>query len=143
MTPSDLCVACGMCCDGTLFGNVVCSKEEADYMGSLGLETKKKDNQINHVFLTPCSMHINGSCSIYEDPKKPKTCSGYKCALLKRVLRNEITPEQALVKVERVKKAKEDLGVSSVVEARQLKTTESKKFLQDIQLGFYGPKKKK
>jgi hypothetical protein len=46
-----------------------------------------------------------------------------------------------LVKVERVKKAKEDLGVSSVVEARQLKTTESKKFLQDIQLGFYGPKK--
>jgi hypothetical protein len=62
--------------------------------------------------------------------------------LLKRVLRNEITPEQALVKVERVKKAKEDLGVSSVVEARQLKTAESKKFLQDIQLGFYGPKKK-
>lgn len=142
MTPSDLCVACGMCCDGTMFGNVVCSKEEADYMGSLGLETKKKDNQTNHVFLEPCPLHINGSCSIYEDPKKPKTCSSYKCALLKRVLRNEITPEQAMKKVGRIKKAKEDLGVASVREARQLKTEEASRFVQDIQNGFYGPKKK-
>ena len=140
MTPSDLCVACGMCCDGTMFGNVVCSKEEAEYMKSLGLETKKKDNQINHVFLEPCPLHVNGSCSIYET--RPQTCSGYKCALLKRVLRNEITPEQAMKKVERVKKAKQDLGVASVKEARQLKTEEANRFVQDIQLGFYGPKKK-
>ena len=132
MTPSDLCVACGMCCDGTMFGNVVCSEEEADYMSSLGLQIKKKDNQINHLFIQPCSMYLNGSCSIYADPKKPKTCSSYKCALLKRVIRNEITPEQALVKVERVKKVKKDLGVASVKEARQLKTEEAKRFVQDM-----------
>jgi len=83
---------------------------------------------------------VNGSCSIYET--RPKTCSGYKCALLKRVLRNEITPEQAMKKVERVKKAKQDLGVASVREARQLKTDEANRFVQDMQNGFYGPKKK-
>ena len=142
MTPSDLCVACGMCCDGTMFGNVVCSKEEAEYMQSLGLSTKKKEDQENYLFIQPCSMHINGSCSIYDDPKKPKTCSSYKCHLLKRVLRNEITPEQAMKKVERVKKAKQDLGVASVKEARQLKTEEANRFVKDIKDGFYGPKKK-
>jgi len=140
MTPSDLCVACGMCCDGTMFGNVVCSKEEADYVASLGLETKKKDEQTNHLFIQPCPLHVSGQCSIYSDPKKPKTCSGYKCALLKRVLKEEITPEQALVKVERMKKAKKDLNVSSVREARKLKTDEANKFVQDMQNGFYGKK---
>lgn len=140
MTPSDLCVACGMCCDGTLFGNVVCSKEEAEYMESLGLSTKKKEGQENYLFIQPCSMHINGSCSIYNDPKKPKTCSGFKCALLKRVIKEEITPEQALVKVERIKKAKKDLGIASVSEAKKLNTDESKQFIQDIHNGFYGNK---
>jgi len=125
-----------------MFGNVVCSKEEAEYMESLGLETKKKDIQTNHLFVQPCSMHINGSCSIYKDPKKPKTCSSFKCALLKRVLNNEVTPEQALAKVERMKKAKKDLNVKSVSEARKLKTPESERFVQDMQNGFYGPKKK-
>lgn len=141
MTPSDLCVACGMCCDGTMFGNVVAHDHELVQMIFLGAETKYKEEEDRHFFLQPCPAHVNGSCSIYET--RPQTCSGYKCALLKRVLRNEITPEQAMKKVERVKKAKQDLGVASVKEARQLKTTESKKFLQDIQLGFYGPKKKK
>ena len=142
MTPSDLCVACGMCCDGTMFNNVVCSKEEAEYMGTFGIGSKKAEKVDSYVFFEPCPLHINGSCSIYTDPKKPKTCSGYKCALLKRVLRNEITPEQAMKKVERVKKAKQDLGVASVKEARQLKTEEANRFVQDMQNGFYGPKKK-
>jgi hypothetical protein len=47
-----------------------------------------------------------------------------------------------MVKVERIKKAKEDLGVASVREARQLKTEEANRFVQDMQNGFYGPKKK-
>ena len=143
MTPSDLCVSCGMCCDGTMFNDIVCSKEEANYMDSLGLQIRQKNDQTNYLFLAPCPLHVNGSCSIYSDPKKPKTCSGYKCVLLKRVLKQEITPEQALVKVERMKKAKEDLGVASVREAQKLKTEEANRFVQDMKNGFYGPKKKK
>lgn len=140
MTPSDLCVACGMCCDGTMFGNVVAQDHELVQMIFLGAETKYKEEEDKHFFLQPCPAYVNGSCSIYET--RPKTCSGYKCHLLKRVLKNEITPEQALVKVERMKKAKKDLGVASVKEARQLKTEEAKRFVQDMQNGFYGPKKK-
>lgn len=140
MTPSDLCVACGMCCDGTMFNNVVCSKEEAEYMGTFGIGSKKAEKIDSYVFFVPCPLHVNGSCSIYEDPRKPKTCSGFKCTLLKRVLNNEVTPEQALVKVERMKKAKKDLGVSSVAEARKLNTEESKRFVQDMHNGFYTKK---
>ena len=140
MTPSDLCVACGMCCDGTMFGNVVAHDHELVQMIFLGADTKYKEEEDRHFFLQPCPAHVNGSCSIYET--RPQTCSGYKCALLKRVLRNEITPEQAMKKVERVKKAKQDLGVASVREARQLKTEEANRFVQDMQNGFYGPKKK-
>lgn len=118
-------------------------------MSSFGLKTAKNDKQIKHLlmneqtnylFIQPCPLHVNGNCSIYEDPKKPKTCSGFKCKLLRRVLNNEITAEQALVKVERVKKAKKDLGVSSIVEARKLNTEESNRFVQDIRNGFYTKK---
>lgn len=140
MTPSDLCVACGMCCDGTMFGNVVAHEHEMEQMISLGAGTKYNEEENKHFFLQPCPAHVNGSCSIYET--RPKTCSSYKCHLLKRVLRNENTPEQALVKVNRMRKAMKDLGVSSVREARQLKTEEAKRFVQDMQNGFYGPKKK-
>lgn len=138
MTPSDLCVACGMCCDGTMFKNVVADDAELIQMSFLGAETKVQEEK--QFFLQPCPAHINGSCSIYET--RPKTCIGFKCALLKRVLKNEVTPEQAMKKVERMKKAKKDLNVSSVSEARQLKTPESERFVHDMQTGFYGPKKK-
>ena len=137
MTPSDLCVACGMCCDGTMFTNVVANDAELVQMSFLGAETKVKEEK--QFFLQPCPAHINGSCSIYET--RPRTCVGYKCALLRRVLNEEITPEQALIKVQRMKKAKQDLNVSSVSEARKLKTPEANKFVQDMQRGFYGTKK--
>lgn len=136
MTPSDLCVACGMCCDGTMFGQVVAQENELLQMVLLGAETHEKDGK--NFFSQPCPAFVDGSCSIYEH--RPKTCSGYKCALLKRVLKEEITPEQALVKVERMKKAKKDLNVSSVREARKFKTDEANKFVQDMQNGFYGKK---
>jgi Fe-S-cluster containining protein len=141
MTPSDLCVACGMCCDGTMFGNVVAQDHELVQMIFLGAETKYKEEEDKHFFLQPCPAHINGSCSIYET--RPKTCSGYKCHLLKRVLRNELSPERALVKVERLKKAKKDLGINSVQEARKLKTPEGDQFVKDMHAGFYGPTVKK
>ena len=137
MTPSDLCVACGMCCDGTMFTNVVANDAELVQMSFLGAETKVKEEK--QFFLQPCPAHNNGSCSIYET--RPRTCVGYKCALLRRVLNEEITPEQALIKVQRMKKAKQDLNVSSVSEARKLKTPEANKFVQDMQRGFYGTKK--
>tara|TARA_R110000868_G_C10911248_1_gene764981 strand:- start:432 stop:806 length:375 start_codon:yes stop_codon:yes gene_type:complete len=124
-----------------MFGNVVAQEHELLQMKLLGAETKYKEEEDRHFFLQPCPAHVNGSCSIYET--RPKTCSGYKCHLLKRVLKGEITAEQAMKKVERIKKAKEDLGVASVKEARQLKTDESKRFVQDMENGFYGPKKKK
>jgi Fe-S-cluster containining protein len=121
-----------------MFTNVVASDTELVQMSFLGADTKVKEDK--QFFLQPCPAHINGSCSIYDS--RPKTCVGYKCALLKRVLNDEITPEQALVKVERMKKTKKDLGVSSVSEARKLKTPEADKFVIDMQNGFYGPKKK-
>lgn len=122
-----------------MFGNAVCSKQDAEYMASLGSQTKEKD-ETTHMFLQPCSLHTSSGCSIYDDPNKPKVCSSYKCALLKRVLKNEITPEQAIAKVERIKKAKKNLNVSSVREARKLNTDESNRFVQDMQNGFYGNK---
>ena len=72
MTPSDLCVACGMCCDGTMFGNVVAHDHELVQMIFLGAETKSNSDSSRHFFLQPCPAHVNGSCSIYET--RPLIC---------------------------------------------------------------------
>jgi Fe-S-cluster containining protein len=95
---SALCQACGMCCDGSLFGRARLDADEVPLA---------KKNRLRIVangasFEQPCSALARGSCTIYEE--RPRACRGFVCRLRERFVREggDVAPY-----VERVRRARE------------------------------------
>lgn len=80
--PADICIGCGMCCDGTIFDAT--ELHQSDELGPL--------QQLQAVFITdqhsarlqqPCPAFRAGCCSIYD--QRPESCREYSCAVLTSV----------------------------------------------------------
>src|SRR5262245_34179947 len=77
---SELCLQCGLCCDGTLFYQARLRVGEEDLVESLGLEIEPKpDGGIGMPL--PCPKLIDGACSLYT-VGRPAVCGEYQCSLL-------------------------------------------------------------
>jgi uncharacterized protein len=71
-----LCRACGMCCDGSLFGRARLDPDEV---------ASAKKNRLHVVanegsFSQECSALVDGGCAIYEE--RPRACRAFVCRLL-------------------------------------------------------------
>lgn len=86
-----LCVGCGMCCDGTLYGRARVSPGEEPRIASAGLELLEGEEKT--YFRLPCHHFGCGQCTIYED--RFDVCRTFTCALYRRQEGNEISPEKA------------------------------------------------
>lgn len=96
-----LCQACGICCDGTLFGHVSLSSDEIQKMESYNVKIIE-DKGRKPRFLPPCPCFKEGSCSIYVD--RPRKCVSYHCKLQKAVMNGTVEYEESLKLVDLVKK---------------------------------------
>jgi uncharacterized protein len=93
-----LCRACGMCCDGSLFGRARLDPDEV---------ASAKKNRLHVVanegsFSQECSALVDGGCAIYEE--RPRACRAFVCRLHER-LRTEGGDVTAYI--ERVRRARE------------------------------------
>jgi len=98
---SNICLACGICCDGTLIGFVEVAQEELPRLNGI----HEVENVNGHsFFLQPCDKFCDG-CSIY--PDRPNHCASFKCDLLKSVEAKELNFNSAkdLIKIVKQKKA--------------------------------------
>lgn len=88
--PDNICLGCGLCCDGTMFGFVpLQSGDDPATLASLGQRLEIQDDRVG--FAQPCVASCGGACTIYDH--RPGMCRKYRCALLLR-------HEQALVSAE-------------------------------------------
>lgn len=83
---SDLCLSCGLCCDGSIFGRARLRPEEYEVAGSEGLERIDQDGE--SFFRLGCPCLDKTACQIYG--KRPETCRTFRCALLRRLDSGEI-----------------------------------------------------
>ncbi len=91
-----LCLACGLCCDGTLFDNVrLESAEEGTVVKALGLPVKTSRGQIPFAFFRqPCSaLGDCRICRIYAN--RPGQCRSFDCQVLKDAQAGRITFDAA------------------------------------------------
>lgn len=88
-----VCVTCGMCCDGTLFLHASLNPGEK---GNLPEKIEKNSfiEGDKDYFRLPC-LYYSGKCSIYRK-KKAFICSSYRCQLLKDLSVSKITVSSAL-----------------------------------------------
>lgn len=97
MLTDELCTRCGLCCDGTLFGDVeLRGPAEAARLEALGLDVDTDDADTELLAL-PCAGLRGTRCSVY--PHRPSCCRTFECRLLQQAQRGEVTADVALARI--------------------------------------------
>lgn len=101
-----LCLACGLCCDGTIFSQVPLGpEEEVILLEESGIRIIS--DKASRIFKQPCPAHKSCVCKIYAD--RPLNCRAYQCSVLKRFKKNEINRDEALRIIRITTSSREDL----------------------------------
>lgn len=98
--PSEnLCLACGMCCDGSLHNFTHLRTEEVIQAGKLGLRVAKV-RQGTPIIWQPCKAYTRPDCRVYLD--RPRACRQYRCKLLNALESDSLDLSEALECVRKV-----------------------------------------
>src|SRR5688500_10797117 len=89
---SDLCTACGMGGDGTLFSFVAISSEEGKTWRAAGIEVREEAGRLK--LPQRCSALEGCRCTVYE--KRPFVCRRFDCLLARSLKEKELPLEDAL-----------------------------------------------
>ena len=101
MLTDTLCTRCGLCCDGTLFGDVeLTGRREATRLEFLGLDVDGDDADAELLSL-PCRGLHGTRCSVYAH--RPACCRTFECRLLQDAERGALTVDDALARIAEAK----------------------------------------
>ena len=100
---TNLCLSCGLCCEGTVIGFVQVGREELPSLRDvIDIENTNGDG----FFLQPCKKYCDG-CTIYS--RRPKQCAKFECGLLKSFNQKEVDFDSALEIINVVKQKQNDI----------------------------------
>lgn len=105
-----LCLACGLCCDGTLFDNVQLGPgDDANKVKALGLPvTVTRARTPVSQFRQPCTaLCADRTCRIYAD--RPVQCRTFECGVFKDAQAGRITFAAALRLVKQVRRKADNI----------------------------------
>mgnify|MGYP000933622400 FL=1 len=88
-----VCLTCGFCCDGTLFGHAVLKPDEKGNLPPL-IEQNVFRQEGKDYFRLPC-LYFSGRCTIYESPRAD-VCGAYRCRLLADMEAGKISSGEAV-----------------------------------------------
>lgn len=130
---SNICLSCGLCCDGTLIGFVQLDSDEIPAVKEV-MDIEEANGQ--GFFLHPCKKYCDG-CTIYA--QRPKQCGKFKCGLLNSVEQKELDFDSAIETISVVKQKKDAIVQKLATLPFELKSgsfyfqmVELKKLLQKI-----------
>jgi uncharacterized protein len=106
----DLCLSCGLCCDGALFDFVKLEPgDDAPRLKQLGLPVKVSRGRIPVTrFPQPCSaLCQDRTCRIYRD--RPRQCQEFECGVLKEAKAGQITYAAGLREVKKARRRADDV----------------------------------
>jgi Fe-S-cluster containining protein len=106
-----LCLACGLCCDGSLFDHVQLGVgDDAKKLKALGLPifvARIKKTSVTH-FRQPCvALCADRSCRVYAD--RPGQCRSFECGVYKDAQAGRITSATALRVVKQARRRVEKI----------------------------------
>ena len=91
----NLCLSCGLCCDGTIFAHgPVSAAEPVEVFRAAGIRiTPDRGGEGRYELPLPCLRFENGRCQTYGC--RPAICSSYRCRLLRRVEAGNMALQEA------------------------------------------------
>lgn len=107
---SRLCLACGLCCDGTLFADVELQPaDSAERLRALGQKLRRgkdAEGRSGQKFSQPCpALGPDCRCALYAE--RPTRCREFDCAVLRSVQSGELTPDAALRRIRHARKQRD------------------------------------
>ncbi len=103
-----LCLSCGLCCNGALFGRVAVSEDEAARLRVLGLHVLHPPDE-QPLFVQPCAaLEEDLRCRVYE--ARPETCRKFNCLVASALVDREIDLPEALRTVARARQEIREKG---------------------------------
>lgn len=106
-----LCLRCGLCCDGTFISGVPLKPDdEVAPLKAVGMNIVS-DKDLTVIKL-PCAAHKNCTCTVYAN--RPQVCRTYKCKLLERLERDDVSQQSALEIINKVKSLKNEMNALAV-----------------------------
>lgn len=103
-----LCLACGFCCDGTLFNRVPLTEPEV-----VALKVPLQIGDGHHHVRQPCIALDGTACRVYSE--RPLTCRRYRCLLLEAHEAGEVSLKGAVEIVEATRAMRAELAAASGV----------------------------
>jgi len=123
----NICLACGLCCDGTLIGFVQLEREELPRLKKL---MEIEEIQDDGVILHPCNSFCE-RCTIYDE--RPKQCISFNCQLLKAVEQKEVPFKTATDIIAKVKEMKTSVQ-TKIKQENQIKLKSESFYFQMVEL---------
>ena len=107
---SALCTTCALCCSGALHANTIVRPRDVEAVTRLGLTVVTlPDGDL--AFAQPCTLLKQQTlCSAF--PNHPPTCRSYKCALLEKYERGDVSLDKALLLVRRARQQNNEMKLS-------------------------------
>lgn len=106
---SRLCLACSLCCDGTLHGYAVINSEEVADTEAIGLATFTTTAGAS-AFAFPCQYLEGKACTRYE-AWRPSICGDYFCRVQYRAASGELTEAQAIDLVNQARALRDEVDL--------------------------------
>lgn len=105
---SELCLACGLCCDGTLYPRAIIERDEVAATAALGLTTY--EDPCGEVgFRLPCH-YLDRTCCTRYDQWRPSVCSGFFCEVQLNAKQGKLTREEALAIVRKARALRDSVA---------------------------------
>ena len=89
---TEVCLACGLCCQGAMYTRVQIQGSEIAFIEGLGLPVVVKEEKT--YFTQPCLCFEGGKCGIYAS--RPQQCRDYYCQLIAALRSGEVDRDEAL-----------------------------------------------
>lgn len=118
---TQICVGCGLCCDGTLFSHIAALDD-----GDLGLPLRSLGVELIYeadppAFALPCPAVADGVCTIY-DLHRPRACREFECDVCRGVVEGRLAVEDARAIIARTAAVRDEVraGRADASELRRL-----------------------
>ena len=95
MGAEQLCLECGLCCQGVIFSGVGLLPNEVGLAKKLRLDIVEIPG--GHAFRQPCPRQEGVACTVYDE--RPDHCRKFECKTLKSFLVDEISLDESLQKL--------------------------------------------
>ncbi len=92
---SDLCLSCGLCCNGVLYSHLRLSPDEPSITSPPNLLPFLDDD--GRGWSQPCPCYQGRECHIYD--LRPRICRAYQCHVLQDYANGSLTLEEAMERI--------------------------------------------